>query len=92
VPIISGLAGLLIALLIGWGYDGINGAVDGASRAIVGSGEIGLLVYGFLNRLLIVTGLHHILNNIAWFVVGDFTARPATCAASSPTTPAPGRS
>jgi N-acetylglucosamine PTS system EIICBA or EIICB component len=25
-----------------------------------------------LNRLLLVTGLHHIINNIAWFVVGDF--------------------
>jgi PTS system N-acetylglucosamine-specific IIC component len=43
-----------------------------ASRAIVGSGETGLLVYGFLNRILIVTGLHHILNNIAWFVIGDY--------------------
>ncbi|MBO9708218.1 MAG: PTS transporter subunit EIIC [Caulobacter sp.] len=72
VPIISGLAGLLIALLVGFGYDSINGAVDGASRAIVGSGELGLLVYGFLNRILIVTGLHHILNNIAWFVIGDY--------------------
>jgi PTS system N-acetylglucosamine-specific IIC component len=72
VPIISGVAGLLIAVLIGFGYDGINGVVDGASRAIVGSGELGLLVYGFLNRILIVTGLHHILNNIAWFVIGDY--------------------
>jgi PTS system N-acetylglucosamine-specific IIC component len=72
VPIISGVAGLFIAMLIGFGYDGINGVVDGASRAVVGSGELGLLVYGFLNRILIVTGLHHILNNIAWFVIGDY--------------------
>ena len=33
---------------------------------------LGLFVYGVLNRLLIVTGLHHILNNIAWFILGDF--------------------
>ena len=72
VPIVSGLAGLFIALLLGLGYDAINGGVDAASRAVVGSGEIGLLVFGFLNRILIVTGLHHILNNIAWFVVGDY--------------------
>jgi PTS system N-acetylglucosamine-specific IIC component len=72
VPIVSGLAGLAIALLLGLGYDAINGGVDAASRAVVGSGELGLLVYGFLNRVLIVTGLHHILNNIAWFVVGDY--------------------
>ncbi|ADG11580.1 PTS N-acetyl-D-glucosamine transporter [Caulobacter segnis] len=72
VPIVSGLAGLAIAVLLGLGYDAINGGVDAASRAVVGSGEIGLVVFGFLNRILIVTGLHHILNNIAWFVVGDY--------------------
>ncbi|MGR4864544.1 N-acetylglucosamine-specific PTS transporter subunit IIBC [Caulobacter sp. LARHSG274] len=72
VPIVSGLAGLALALLIGLGFEAINGAVDGASRAIVGSGELGLLVYGFLNRVLLITGLHHILNNIAWFVIGDY--------------------
>src|SRR5262249_37233465 len=25
-----------------------------------------------LNRLLIVTGLHHILNNVVWFILGDY--------------------
>jgi PTS system N-acetylglucosamine-specific IIC component len=39
---------------------------------VVGAGGIGLFVYGMLNRLLIVTGLPHILNNIAWFITGDF--------------------
>ncbi len=72
VPMVSGLAGLVLAGLLGVGYDGVNGAVDAASRAVVGSGELGLLVFGFLNRILIVTGLHHVLNNIAWFVVGDY--------------------
>jgi len=42
------------------------------SEAVVKSGSIGLFVYGVLNRVLIVTGLHHILNNLAWFIVGDF--------------------
>lgn len=72
VPIVAGLAGLAIAGVVGAGYEAIDCAVDGASRTIVASGEWGLFVYGFLNRLLIVTGLHHILNNIAWFVIGDF--------------------
>ena len=72
VPIASGVAGLLLAAVIGYGYAHISGAIDSASRAVVASGEIGLFVYGALNRLLIVTGLHHIINNAAWFVVGDF--------------------
>lgn len=72
VPIVSGLAGLLLAAGVGLSYDAINGGVDAASRAIIGAGPLGLFVYGVLNRALIVTGLHHILNNIAWFIVGDF--------------------
>ena len=72
VPIASGVAGLLLAAVIGYGYAHISGAIDAASRTVVESGGAGLFVYGVLNRLLIVTGLHHIINNAAWFVVGDF--------------------
>ncbi|MFL9839974.1 N-acetylglucosamine-specific PTS transporter subunit IIBC [Sphingomonas sp. ST-64] len=72
VPIASGIAGLLLAAAIGYGYSHISDGLDAASRAVVGSGEIGLFAYGVLNRLLIVTGLHHIINNVAWFVIGDF--------------------
>ena len=32
----------------------------------------GVFAYGVLNRVLIVTGLHHIINNIAWFMLGDY--------------------
>jgi PTS system N-acetylglucosamine-specific IIC component len=72
VPIASGVAGLLLAALVGYSYAHISGAIDVASRTVVESGGVGLFIYGALNRLLIVTGLHHILNNAAWFVVGDF--------------------
>lgn len=72
VPIVAGLAGLALGAFVGFTYQALDAGMDGASRAIVGSGEIGLFIYGVLNRALIVTGLHHILNNIAWFIVGDF--------------------
>ncbi|WP_428627812.1 N-acetylglucosamine-specific PTS transporter subunit IIBC [Sphingopyxis sp.] len=72
VPIVSGVAGLLLAALLGYGFAHISGAIDTASHTVVESGGTGLFVYGVLNRLLIVTGLHHIINNAAWFVVGDF--------------------
>ncbi len=72
VPIASGVAGLLLAALVGFSWTWLDHGVDQLSRGVVGSGEIGLFVYGTLNRLLIVTGLHHILNNIAWFVVGEY--------------------
>jgi len=72
VPIMAGLAGLALAGAVGGSYGALSGGLDGLSHAIVGSGRAGLFVYGVVNRLLIVTGLHHILNNVAWFIVGDF--------------------
>ena len=71
-PILSGFAGLALALAVGLGWMHVDHAMDTFSRAIVTLGPAGLFAYGVLNRLLIVTGLHHILNNIAWFIVGDF--------------------
>ena len=72
VPILSGLIGLGLAAVFGFGFAAISGAIDKLSYAIVAAGPLGLFVYGVLNRLLIVTGLHHILNNVAWFIIGDF--------------------
>jgi PTS system N-acetylglucosamine-specific IIC component len=72
VPIVSGVAGLALAGVIGAAYSGIAAGMDALSGGIIHSGVFGLFLYGVLNRLLIVTGLHHILNNVAWFIVGDF--------------------
>jgi PTS system N-acetylglucosamine-specific IIC component len=72
VPIVAGLAGVAVAAVVGASYDTLSSGLDSLSRAIVGSGEVGLFLYGAANRVLIVTGLHHILNNVAWFIVGDF--------------------
>lgn len=72
VPIVSGFAGLLLALAFGLGWTHLEAGINAFSRAIVELGGFGLFIYGALNRLLIVTGLHHILNNVAWFIVGDY--------------------
>jgi len=72
VPIASGCAGLVLAAAFGYGWPVLERGMDALSRAILGSGEIGLFAYGVLNRVLIVTGLHHILNNLAWFLIGDY--------------------
>jgi N-acetylglucosamine PTS system EIICBA or EIICB component len=33
---------------------------------------LGAFVFGILNRLLIIVGLHHILNNFVYFIMGDY--------------------
>ncbi|WP_029011851.1 N-acetylglucosamine-specific PTS transporter subunit IIBC [Niveispirillum irakense] len=72
VPIVAGAAGLVLAVIIGLGFAHISAGVDGLSHGIAEAGGIGLFIFGVLNRLLLVTGLHHILNNVFWFVQGDF--------------------
>jgi PTS system N-acetylglucosamine-specific IIC component len=72
VPIVSGFAALLLAAVFGYGWPVLEHGMNALSEGVVSAGGAGLFVYGLLNRLLIITGLHHILNNIAWFIVGDF--------------------
>ena len=72
VPIVAGFAGIFGAVLFGYGFPWFESGVDSLSQWVVRAGPIGLFLYGVLNRLLLITGLHHILNNIAWFLLGDF--------------------
>ena len=72
VPIVSGLAGLMLAFAFGTQWQRLEYGMDALSEAVVHAGGVGLFAYGVLNRILIVTGLHHIINNIAWQLLGDF--------------------
>ncbi len=72
IPIVSGVLGLVLGIILGYAWPFIEHGMDSASHAILGAGSIGLFAYGVLNRILIVTGLHHILNNFAWFILGDY--------------------
>lgn len=72
VPIAAGGAGLVLAFIVGYAWPALASGMDALSRGVIAAGELGLFVYGVLNRALIVTGLHHILNNVAWFIVGDY--------------------
>jgi PTS system N-acetylglucosamine-specific IIC component len=72
VPIVAGAAGVLLAFVFGLSWPILESGMDAVSRGVTASGEFGLFVYGVLNRILIVTGLHHILNNVAWFLLGDY--------------------
>jgi N-acetylglucosamine PTS system EIICBA or EIICB component len=72
VPIASGFAGLFLAALFGREWQPLEAGMDALSHSVLNAGAFGLFAYGVLNRVLIVTGLHHIINNIAWFLLGDY--------------------
>jgi len=72
VPIVSGLAGLALAAVFGTQWQRLEAGMDALSQTVLHAGSLGLFAYGVLNRILIVTGLHHIINSIAWYLLGDF--------------------
>ncbi|HEX8757775.1 MAG TPA: N-acetylglucosamine-specific PTS transporter subunit IIBC [Steroidobacteraceae bacterium] len=72
VPIASGFAALVFALAFGLGWHSIQEGMSALSRGVLAAGPWGLFAYGVLNRILIVTGLHHMINSVAWFVLGNY--------------------
>jgi len=73
VPIVTGVTCLAIGIVLGYVWQPVQAAIDMAGHWLTTAGAIGAFVFGVLNRLLLVTGLHHILNSLTWFVFGTFT-------------------
>lgn len=73
VPIITSLTMVLVGIALGIIWGPVQHALDEFGRWVVDLGGIGAMVFMIGNRLLIPFGLHHVLNSIAWFQIGDFT-------------------
>ncbi len=77
VPIATAGFSILLALLFGYAWPPIQNVIHATGEWIIQAGTTGAFMFGFLNRLLIPVGLHHVLNSMVWFVFGVFTD-PAT--------------
>lgn len=73
VPIATGFSAVGLGVIFGLIWPPIQHGINSFGQLLLESGSIGAFVFGVFNRLLIVTGLHHILNNMAWFIFGSFT-------------------
>ncbi|WP_442604498.1 PTS transporter subunit EIIC [Paenibacillus sp. KN14-4R] len=73
IPIISSLTMVMVGVGMGFIWPSIQHAIRLLSMEILSAGGLGVFIYGLLNRLLIPTGLHHIINSISWFQIGDYT-------------------
>ncbi|WEK52891.1 MAG: glucose PTS transporter subunit IIA [Candidatus Cohnella colombiensis] len=72
VPLFMCAFALLFAvLMIGIG-EGIRGWADSAGTIVYSAGGFGVFLYGFLHRILVAFGLHHLLNHLFWFQVGQY--------------------
>ncbi|BCQ33889.1 PTS N-acetyl glucosamine transporter subunit IIABC [Erwinia rhapontici] len=73
VPIATGFFCLVLAAVFGYVWPPVQAAIHSGGEWIVSEGAFGAGIFGFVNRLLIPTGLHQVLNTIAWFQIGEFT-------------------
>ncbi len=73
VPIVTAIASIAVGVLAGYFWHYAQSGIDSFSHAIISLNEVGTFIYGTLNRLLIPLGLHHILNSVFWFQLGDYT-------------------
>ena len=62
---------LFSALFIFLGPYLVDG-LEALSAFLLGLGGFGTFLFGVLHRLLVPTGLHHVLNNVFWFQVGSY--------------------
>ncbi|BBM19325.1 PTS N-acetylglucosamine transporter subunit IIABC [Enterococcus avium] len=69
VPIMAAVGMLVISGLLLFIWPVVYNVLVSLGEGISGLGFIGAGLYGFFNRLLIPTGLHHALNSVFWFDV-----------------------
>ena len=69
VPIMSAISMLAISAVLFFFWPVVYNGLVAFGKGISSLGFVGAGLYGFFNRLLIPTGLHHALNSVFWFDV-----------------------
>ena len=72
VPIVMAVVGLLLGVLfrLVWPWVGDH-VLTPIGNWSADNGSLGAGVYGVVNRALLPFGLHHVVNSIVWFTIGD---------------------
>jgi len=72
VPIVTAGVSIVLALIFGYIWPPIQNGIHATGEWIIRAGALGVFSFGFLNRLLIPFGLHHVINSFIWFVFGEY--------------------
>lgn len=72
VPIITAFYSLISAAFLGYIFPIVQNILDKFGQWMIDTGSIGLVIYGFFQRMLIPFGLHHVLNTIVRFSFGSY--------------------
>ena len=72
VPIVTANVTLLLAVAASFVYPVFDAGLQHLGEWLVENDVLGAGAYGFVNRLLIPFGLHHLINYVPWFEVGSY--------------------
>jgi PTS system N-acetylglucosamine-specific IIC component len=72
VPIITAFTMMIVGVLMSLVYFAFDAVLTSLGEAVDSNTVIGGGIFGTVNLLLITLGLHHILNSVVWFVIGDY--------------------
>ncbi len=67
--IVVSIVMILVSVVLAFVWPVVYDALVAFGESILNLGAVGAGIYGFANRLLIPTGLHHALNSVFWFDV-----------------------
>ena len=73
VPIITSAVCVGLGIFFGYVWPMVQVGLNEFAVFMTSAGFVGAGVYGFLNRLLIPIGLHHVMNTVFWFQLGSYT-------------------
>ena len=74
VPILMSLVSLAFAWVMIPVGETVRAWIAAAGDIVYSAGGFGVFLYGFLHRILVAFGMHHVLNHIFWFQIGQYTA------------------
>ena len=73
VPIITAVTMMLLAVVMSFVYKPFDSGLTNLGEFVNDHSVVGGGIFGVINRLLLPLGLHHIINTVVWFGLGDFT-------------------
>lgn len=70
--LLNAVAAIALVLVFGVVWPYVQDVLNSINSWIVSAGAVGAAAFGFANRMLIPTGLHHVLNTYLWFGFGKY--------------------
>ena len=76
VPIVTAASCVILGVVLAFAWIPVSAGINYMGNEAIKSGAVGAGVFGVVNRGLLPFGLHHIVNSVAWFTLGDYTVDP----------------